>query len=482
MPGIGTLLAPLEILGTSAKQAISDRTILTPFSRVTLSDPNVGQTETLSVTLSTPINGTLSNLGGGSYNTATGVFTDMGSTAAVTAALDGLVFTPTAHQALPGQTVTTKFAITMTDSAGLSATDGNTSIVTTETSQPTPGLLAGLTAGQQLELIYVAYFNRAADSGGEAFWSGQNAQAQAAGQSAAATLTDIANSFEPQLETIALYPFLGAANLNLSTPAAQTGLLAFIANVYGNLFGHAADADGDAYWFGQITSGAVGVGAAALAIVNGATGTDAIEVQNKIAVALDFTTRTGSAGLGQAASLPTSFLAAARSALTGVDGTSLNDGSVTDGISATTTYIAAATQQIVAHASLSVGSVEPNVITVTGTNQLIDPGMGNATIQFLPGASGDLVLHAGGVDQVSDFDPGADALDFRALFSGAKIDLNGDIAALAQYVSITDQGNDAVVSFDPFLPGGGLVAVLRGLGDPATNLASLVSQGAIRVA
>ena len=32
-------------------------------------------------------------------------------------------------------------------------------------------------------------------------------------------LTNIANSFEPQPETIALYPFLGGTNINLADPA-----------------------------------------------------------------------------------------------------------------------------------------------------------------------------------------------------------------------------------------------------------------------
>ena len=73
---------------------------------------------------------------------------------------------------------------------------------------PSGPLLNSLNLDQQLELIYIAYYNRAADGGGFAFRGGQNATAQAGGQGAAQALTNIANSFAPQAETDALYPIL----------------------------------------------------------------------------------------------------------------------------------------------------------------------------------------------------------------------------------------------------------------------------------
>jgi len=50
-------------------------------------------------------------------------------------------------------------------------------------------------------LIYIGYFNRSADAGGFSFWEGQDATAQAGGQSAGVAVTNIANSFAPQPET-----------------------------------------------------------------------------------------------------------------------------------------------------------------------------------------------------------------------------------------------------------------------------------------
>jgi probable HAF family extracellular repeat protein len=196
---------------------------------------------------------------------------------------------------------------------------------------PSNGLLGALSLDQQTELIYIGYFNRSADGGGFAFWEGQDAHAQASvssggfGQSAAVALTNIANSFTPQAETIAIYPFLSNPSPNYSDPTVQAGLMTFIENVYGNLFDHVADSGGLAYWTGQIESGAVGLGAAVLAIANGAQGSDATILQNKITVALDFTNLTTAANVPTTAAL----VAEAKTVLAGVDGVSLNDASVT---------------------------------------------------------------------------------------------------------------------------------------------------------
>ena len=335
-------------------------------------------------------------------------------------------------------------------------------------------LINSLSVNQQLELVYIAYFNRAADGGGFTYWQGQTAYL---------TLTSIADAFAPQAETIGLYPFLSTPNLNLNTPAAQSGLTTFINSVYQNMLGHAADAAGAAYWLGQITSGSVGLGAAALAIANGATGADAIELQNKITVALDFTTRTSAVGLNGSGASAASLLSAAHNVLSGVDGTSLNDSSVTAGENATIAYISSAKSGTGSALAASAAAAN-GPITISVSNSTIDPGAGNHTIQFLAGASADtVVLHSGGTDQIFGFDLTAgDALDLTSLFAGAGLNVQDALLSLGSYLSIIDQGADAELLFDPLGQGhGGAVAVLRNLGSEVTNLGVLTSRNAVQI-
>jgi Ca2+-binding RTX toxin-like protein len=121
------------ITGTAGGQKTTDEASIKPFAGVTIAKIDDGLTETVTIRLSLTSNGTLSDPNAASDHSSitNGVFVVSGSGAAVTAAVDGLVFTPTAHQVTPGQTVTTGFTIGVQDSIGLSISDAVTSVVAT---------------------------------------------------------------------------------------------------------------------------------------------------------------------------------------------------------------------------------------------------------------------------------------------------------------------------------------------------------------
>jgi hypothetical protein len=199
---------------------------------------------------------------------------------------------------------------------------------------------------------------------------------------------------------------------------------------------------------------------------------------NKITVALDFTSRTSAAGLG-VTSTSASLLSEAHAVVSGVDGVALNDGTVTAGLGTTSSFLQGG---IAAAAATLAMSAPAPALTISVSNSVIDPGGGDNAIRFLPGATGDtLTLHGDGVVQVVGFDPTTDVLDLGTLFRDAGMD-PAQVGALADYVSVVDQGADAVLRFDPAgSGGGGPVAVLSGLGSTVTGLDQLAAMHALRV-
>ncbi len=121
----------------------NDHTALHPLAALKVADLDIAQAETATVTLSALGNGLLSNFGTGSFNAASGVYSVIGSAAAVTTALDGLVFTPKDHEVAPGQTVQTGFAVSVTD-ATLAAKAATTLTVTALNDPP---VITGTTSG-----------------------------------------------------------------------------------------------------------------------------------------------------------------------------------------------------------------------------------------------------------------------------------------------------------------------------------------------
>ena len=116
--------------------------------------------------------------------------------------------------------------------------------------------------------LYLAYFDRAADPEGLAYWTkvignGSN------------SLHNASNQFANSSEARALYPFL----INPALSGADT----FITSVYHNLFNRDPEAGGLAYWKGVLNP--TNAGDVIFGIASGAQGSDVTALNNKIAIA-----------------------------------------------------------------------------------------------------------------------------------------------------------------------------------------------------
>ena len=118
--------------------------------------------------------------------------------------------------------------------------------------------------------LYSATFNRAPDEAGLKYWVDTKME-----------LEDIAKSFFDQPETQALYPEAGTDDAN------------FVEATYHNLFNRTPDDAGMDYWKGQLEGHHISKSEFILAVVNGATGTDADIMENKKQVGLDFVKHGG---------------------------------------------------------------------------------------------------------------------------------------------------------------------------------------------
>src|SRR5580692_3426640 len=166
-----------------------------------------------------------------------------------------------------------------------------------ETESYMSGFLDTQTRTNQVETLYIADFNRAADGPGANYWNTTDTSQP----------IQIAQSFVVQPE---------AAALGITTdPTNATAVSAFVQEIYTNLFSRSADTAGLAYWQGQITTGAVSLGAATYEIANGAQGNDQTVLGFKIQAANFFTTQTFACNLGTTTPLDPTFLTNAHNAV-----------------------------------------------------------------------------------------------------------------------------------------------------------------------
>jgi hypothetical protein len=122
-------------------------------------------------------------------------------------------------------------------------------------------------------------------------------------------------------------------------------------------------------------------------------------------------------------------------------------------------------------------------IAISGSGFTVQFGAGYDKLQFLSGSSDEtVVLHAGGTDEITGFNPGAgDVLDLRTLIAQSHLDLATVSANIAAYATVSDQGTSADLLFDPSGQGGGtVVAILDNLGSAITSLADMTSHEALK--
>lgn len=106
-----------------------------------------------------------------------------------------------------------------------------------------------LTNKQWIEAFYVAYFGRAGDPSGVAYWLNLV-------ETGVLDLAGVAENFAQQPEATAEYAYFNAVFNLPGYPITDAMYDQFVTQVYQNLLERAPDADGKAYWINQLKTGA----------------------------------------------------------------------------------------------------------------------------------------------------------------------------------------------------------------------------------
>ena len=119
----GAHLSPITITSATSNVTTTDAAAVHVFSGVVITDPNATQSETVTVTPSSTLSGVLfdPNATSDGSKIVSGAWTINGSAQTVASAMDGLLFSPTAHQVAVGTTVATTLTAGVTDTAGQKA-------------------------------------------------------------------------------------------------------------------------------------------------------------------------------------------------------------------------------------------------------------------------------------------------------------------------------------------------------------------------
>ncbi len=239
-----------------------------------------------------------------------------------------------------------------------------------------------MTVQEDITKIYIGYFGRAGDPDGFNYWIGEATDGgDGPGGRPPLTLREIAASFSVQPESTSLYPFLANPLVADSTN--------FITQVYQNLFNRDPDAEGLAYWQGELAAAAgnpQAVGAMIINIISGAQnsadGQDRTTIDNKVEVGLDW--------VQSAANVPNfvyeGLAATAASAKGVIDAVDDTAGSVANGKAETDAFIAGGAGQPINTVNLTTGV---DALIGTGGDDLFNGTSGTlSTGDSIDGATG----------------------------------------------------------------------------------------------
>jgi len=146
--------------------------------------------------------------------------------------------------------------------------------------------IGSLSAAQQIQLIYTAYFGRAAEPGGFNFWEPVLSEG-------VQSLSEIADGFFNQPETREVYNLDPGVTSTTELPST----FLFLKDVYENLFGRLPEPGGVSFWADVLDSGAFTIGEVILKIAEGAQGDDIDALNNRIEAGLHWKDSAETAGV-----------------------------------------------------------------------------------------------------------------------------------------------------------------------------------------
>lgn len=265
----------------------------------------------------------------------------------------------------------------------------------------------------QVQALYVGYLGRAADQAGLDFWT----NAITAGTS---TIESVALGFTLSQEYTSKYE--GLSNEELA------------AAIYENVLGRAADADGLAFWVGELEKGVQTPETLLAAMINSLGAVDQKVIDNKVLVANAFTTAAGE----------NYDAAAGAKVLVGVDGTEAS-------VEAALATIPGATFTLTNGVSDTIiGDADKNVITGTALelgDVIIDQNAGDGDVLNLALTAANGAARVEGIEEINvDWNAFGDATFDATNVKGAAINLTSSKVGYLGNATITAAGANSVTA------------------------------------